>query len=114
MAYDLRLGGMVGTVAAVTDVDGNPIPVGFDYEAVTVGIYRFGPDAVAALMAAIVAGSADAAKNVLGSEPDATPACSYGTEQMAPYLCQGCGDPVCETHSEATPEGGRICPDCEG
>ena len=60
--YDLRMGGSVGTVAGVPDVDGNTIPVGFDFEAVTVGHYRFGPGAVTALMAAIVSGSLEAAK----------------------------------------------------
>ncbi len=34
-------------------------------------------------------------------------------EQPGPYLCQGCGDAVGAAHSVATPEGGRICPDCE-
>ena len=62
MAYDLRLGGMVGTVASVTDVDGVPVPVGFDYHAVTIGHYRFGPDALAGLAEAIAAASAEAAE----------------------------------------------------
>jgi hypothetical protein len=38
--------------------------------------------------------------------------CDYCREPATAH-CQGCGDPVCETHSDATDEGGRICPDCD-
>jgi hypothetical protein len=64
MAYDLRLGGMVGTVAGIPDVDGNAIPVGFDYEAVTIGSLRFGPEGLAALAAAIAESSCESAKSM--------------------------------------------------
>ena len=64
MAYDLRLGGMVGTVAEIPDIDGSAVRVGFDYDAVTIDRSRFGPDALPALMEAIVLASHEAAKNM--------------------------------------------------
>jgi hypothetical protein len=64
MAYDLRMGGNVGTVAEIADADEVPVAVGFDYHLITIGGYRFTAQGLADLAAAIAEATQESAKRM--------------------------------------------------